>query len=83
MRVSSIMRAAMKLLSGGSATDRSRMISTAVPPAPKLMTGPNTVSRATPIISSRACGSVCMRSRVTPRMRASGRAARTVSTSSP
>jgi hypothetical protein len=68
-------------LSGGSEMAESPMTSTAVPPLPKLMTGPNTGSRMMPIINSRPFGLRCMRSIVTPDIVASGIFRLTLSTS--
>ncbi len=48
------------------------MTSTAVPPRPKRMTGPNVGSSATPAISSRALGRLIIGWIVTPSMCASG-----------
>ncbi len=62
--------------SGGSASALSLITSTAVPPWPKTMTGPNVGSSATPTISSRAFGRTIMGKTVTPSIRASGFAAR-------
>ena len=65
-------------MSGGSATARSRSTSTAMPPAPKAIAGPNTGSRITPTMSSRPFGRRTIGSTVTPFTRASGRARFTV-----
>ena len=73
MRVLSIMSETRAALSGGSATARSRSTSTAMPPAPKVMAGPNTGSRAMPTMSSRPLPRETMRSTDTPVTRASGR----------
>ena len=64
-------------VSGGSSTDRSPMISTITPPAPKVTTGPNTGSVVTPTISSRPLGRLIIGSTTTPSTRAWGRAFRT------
>ena len=76
-RVRAIRRAASTRFSGGMATAKSRSTSAIVPPAPKEMTGPNTGSDFTPAISSRMSRPAAMRSSVTPRISASGRALRT------
>jgi hypothetical protein len=54
-RVRSISARASGTFSGGSATARSATTSTAVPPWPNRMTGPNTGSTLAPTISSCAC----------------------------
>ena len=51
---------------------RSPITSTVVPPAPKVITGPNTGSVVTPTISSRPLGFLNIFSIVTPLMSASG-----------
>ena len=79
MRVAPISSRLRYSLSGGSATWLSAKTSTAVPPAPKLITGPNTGSRAMPTMISRALGLSSMGSMVTPLMCASGAAAATAS----
>ncbi len=63
----------MKSLSGGSATVRVFRSSTTAPPAPNVITGPNTGSRPIPTTSSRSRGAWYMRSTVTPTTLASGR----------
>ena len=52
MRVRSICARASAVLSGGSSSDLSRRISTAVPPWPNRITGPKVASEVTPAISS-------------------------------
>ena len=76
-RVEAIMLAISMALSGGSATARSRSTSTAVPPAPKVITGPKTLSCDTPSNNSRALSRWIIFSMVTPVMRALGWAAAT------
>jgi len=72
-RVPRIMSSTRNWLSGGSATARSRCTSTAVPPVPKTIAGPNTGSRIMPTISSRPFARRTIGSTVTPLTRASGR----------
>jgi len=73
MRVSWISSLTRNLFSGGSATARSPMTSTIVPPAPKVITGPNTGSLVTPIISSRPFGLTIIGSIEMPSIFALGR----------
>ncbi|MNY28613.1 hypothetical protein D3C86_1625980 [compost metagenome] len=80
MRVRDTSSAASKGFNGGKATAQSRMRSTAVPPWPKSITGPNTESLAAPRMSSNAVRLVTMRWTENPSIRASGARSRTVFT---
>ena len=64
MRVRDISSRARLVLSGGSATARSRMTSAPAPPCPKVMTGPKIGSSATRIMISWAPGRRTIRSMV-------------------
>ena len=64
---------ASRTLSGGRPTALSRSSSTATPPEPKLMAGPNAGSVITPIMSSRPSRRVTIDCTRTPVTFASGR----------
>ena len=71
-RARSIMRRARNRFSGGSATVRSSITSIIVPPAPNVITGPNSSSVVTPTYSSRPLRLTTMRCIDTPSTFASG-----------
>ncbi len=72
MRVRPMSSRARCRLSGGSASALSSSTSTAVPPAPNRMTGPNSGSSTAPTMSSWAPGPPAMGCTVKPETRASG-----------
>ena len=76
MRVRPTRSRARCALSGGSATARSAITSTAVPPCPNSTIGPKSASSARPTISSSAPGRRTIGCTMKPSSFASGRSAR-------
>ena len=79
MRVRSICARASAVLSGGSSSDLSPTISTAVPPWPNRITGPKVASAVTPAINSKAPGRTTISCTMKPSRRALGSARATLS----